>query len=127
MDSLGLTPTALEVINRSGFNSAGLMKKAEQAGDSGRDADIRKVAEDFEAIFIRILLKELRNTIPQSDYFPQSIEQDIYFDMIDKNLADELSKRQALGIAEMVYKEMSGKDEKGLQCDLTISENNRKE
>jgi flagellar protein FlgJ len=127
MDSLGLTPAALEIINRSGFDSAGLIRKAEQAGETGRDADIRKVAEDFEAIFIRLLLRELRDTVPQSDYFPRSVEQDIYFDMIDTNLADELSKRQALGIGEMIYKEMSGKNEKGLQYDLTISENNRKE
>ena len=60
----------------------------------------RAVAEDFEAIFLGILLKGLRATVPQSE--DPSHAGQIYRDLFDEQLAVDLAKKGGIGLAAIV-------------------------
>ncbi|MBC7332728.1 MAG: rod-binding protein [Synergistetes bacterium] len=78
-------------------------------GPSSLPSDERealKVAcREFEAIFVHMLLREMRKTIPQSNLIPESRAMEIYKDMFDLALSKEIAKRELFGIARMLYKE----------------------
>ena len=61
---------------------------------------VKAVAEDFEAIFLGILLKGLRATVPQSEE-PSHMHQ-MYRDLFDEQLAVDLAKKGGIGLAGIV-------------------------
>jgi len=67
---------------------------------------LEKAAEGFEAIFIRQLLKTMRSTLSGGGIFGEGSVGEIYGDMMDNTLADILAKRDALGIADSLYRQL---------------------
>lgn len=71
-----------------------------------RKAELRKTAEQFEAIFIRQFMKTLRSTLPGDGLFGDGAAGEIYSDMMDNAVSEAVSKRGAFGIADMVYQRL---------------------
>ena len=63
-------------------------------------AQARAVAEDFEAIFLGILLKGLRATVPLSE--DPSHASQMYRDLFDEQMAVDLARKGGIGLADMV-------------------------
>ncbi len=61
----------------------------------------KDVATEFEATFLRILLKEMRNTIPDSGLF-SSFSEKMYTDMFDMTVADTLASSDKLGLSDYI-------------------------
>lgn len=72
-----------------------------------RKIQLKKVCREFEAIFTQMLLKEMRNTIPENSFFGKSNASKIYQSMYDEALAQEISSRGSLGLAEQIYQNLS--------------------
>jgi len=81
-------------------------QNSENKKDEARDAELRKAAEGFEAIFIRQFLKSLRATLPGGGLFGTGAEGEIYADMMDNAIAETASKRGAFGIADIIYRQL---------------------
>jgi soluble lytic murein transglycosylase-like protein len=62
-----------------------------------------KAACDFEAIFVRQLLKEMATAKDPLMGEDSEVAQDIYQDMYHTQLADAISKNSGLGMARMLY------------------------
>jgi flagellar protein FlgJ len=76
---------------------------------TGRNSDaarLKKATEDFEAIFIQSMFKSMRKTIPESGFIEKSAGHDIYRDMMDAEIAKEISRRQSMGLAAQMYRQM---------------------
>ena len=66
-----------------------------------RAGSVDKVAQQFEGMFLHMMLKEMRKTVPDSEFFDTpSIK--LYQDMQDQQLAMELAKDSPLGIANVL-------------------------
>lgn len=70
------------------------------------DAQIRKVAKDFEAIFMRMLFKEMRNTVQKSDIWGNSPSMNLFESMSDDQLSKAIASAGGIGIGNMVYQRM---------------------
>ncbi|MCE5299880.1 MAG: rod-binding protein [Spirochaetia bacterium] len=70
-------------------------------------AQIKKVSRDFESIFLGYLLKQMKATVPEDPLFGQSIAKDIFTDMRDEAISKELAKAGGIGLAAMLYKQLS--------------------
>jgi Rod binding domain-containing protein len=70
-----------------------------------RKVKLRKAAEGFEAIFIRHILRIMRSSIQDGGMFGKGAAGEIYGDMMDNILAENMSKRSALGLADMLYRQ----------------------
>ena len=85
---------------------------------AGRKAELRKAAEDFEAIFIRQMLRVMRSSIPGGGMFGGGTVGEIYGDMMDNSLGDVLSQRGVLGITDMLYRQLVTQlDQQGNETD----------
>ncbi len=63
--------------------------------------NIDDVAKKFEAMFLKMILKEFRKTIPKG-LFNSSFSSKIYIDMFDMSIAEKLSEKDALGLQEYI-------------------------
>ncbi len=68
-----------------------------------REKDIQ-AAQDMESFFIHFLLKEMRKTVPKSDLFGKSQAEEMYIDMFDQQIAQNIAVAGGLGLAEFINK-----------------------
>jgi peptidoglycan hydrolase FlgJ len=68
-------------------------------------AAIRKVAQQFESMFTRMMLKSMRDASGKDPMFG-SDQADMYQGMADDQLAVQLSKGKGLGLADMLIKQL---------------------
>jgi peptidoglycan hydrolase FlgJ len=71
-------------------------------------ASLKKATQLFESYFFDEMLKEMRKTIPEDTLLGDSDhQQEIFQDMSDQAVADNVSKSGSFGLAAMMYKELS--------------------
>ncbi|SDH13689.1 Rod binding protein [Vibrio xiamenensis] len=78
---------------------------------SDSDAALRQVAEQFEALFVQQMLKQMRTATEQlgSDDNPLSNNSNSMFQsMLDNQLASSVSQQSSFGLADMLYQQLSG-------------------
>ena len=68
-------------------------------------AEMQKVAKQFEAIFLRMMLKEMKATVEKNPLFGNSRAMEMFESMKDDNLADRLSE-QGIGLGNLVYRQL---------------------
>jgi flagellar protein FlgJ len=67
---------------------------------------LEKVSKDFESIFIGYLLKSMRDTVPKSEFFGHSREQEIFGSMRDEEMAKGMSRAGGIGIAKIMVDQL---------------------
>ncbi|WP_339067729.1 flagellar assembly peptidoglycan hydrolase FlgJ [Teredinibacter turnerae] len=80
-----------------------------------KDEALRKVAEQFESMFLNMMLKSMRdaNAVFEKDSMFNSSESNFYRDMYDQQLSLTLSQRNGgIGIADTLYRQMARRYEK---------------
>lgn len=75
-----------------------------------RDKELKKVCQDFEAVFIGQLLKNMRKTAVKADLFGSQKEEEMFRDMMDDEIAKTASRTNSIGIAEMLYNQLRGEN-----------------
>jgi flagellar protein FlgJ len=81
-----------------------LQRRIEGAVDSKKDKELMDVCRDFESIFIHMMLKEMRKTIPDSGFVEKSTASKIFEDMFDEEISQEISnKGEGIGLAKVLY------------------------
>ncbi len=84
------------------------LKRDAAAGDRSPQT-LRAVAQQFEGVFARMLIKSMRET-SFGDGLMDSEQSDFYRDMFDQQLSVELAKGRGLGLADMLMRQLSGID-----------------
>jgi len=64
--------------------------------------DVEEVSKEFEAMFVRMILKEFRKTIPNG-LFNTSFSSKMYWDMFDMQMAEIISSGQ-IGLKAYIQK-----------------------
>ncbi|MGM0526728.1 MAG: flagellar assembly peptidoglycan hydrolase FlgJ [Pseudomonadota bacterium] len=84
-----------------------------QAFGENKEAALREAAEQFEAIFLNMVLGSMRkaNDVFAKDNPLNSRYTQMYRDMHDQQLTSELSSQGSLGLADMMVKQLSGQAE----------------
>lgn len=73
------------------------------------DKRLMDVCVQMESIFVARMLKEMRNTIHKSELINGGFAEEIFEDMLYDEYALVLSKNTNLGLAKMLYEELSKK------------------
>lgn len=72
------------------------------------DGKLLTACQEFEAIFINQMLTAMRNTVPKSGLLKQGIAHNIYEDMLYQQYAGKIAKSANLGLARVLYNQLSG-------------------
>lgn len=107
MDLTSANKSQLEMSrNYHDMGSVNKLREAAQSGDSGA---LEEAAKQFEAIFVQMMLKSMRqaqDALADKDS-PFSTEQvKFYREMHDKQLATDLSTNGSIGLAEVIMQQM---------------------
>ncbi len=92
-------------VPRSSLDFHGLGELKARAQSREKQATIQ-TAQQFEAMFIQMMLKSMRDAVPKSDLL-KSKAMDTFESMYDREIAVALSKKGGLGLADMVIKHLS--------------------
>ena len=89
--------------------------------DARADADgaFAKVAEEFEALFIQMMLKAARDATPEGGLFDSS-ELKLYQEMMDSQVALEMAEQGGLGFAPLLRQQLLGGDPDELPRELML-------
>ena len=68
---------------------------------------LREACVDFESLFIKQMLDSMRKTVSRSDLVERGMAEDIFEDMLYQEYAKAMAKTANLGIADMMYKQLS--------------------
>ena len=80
---------------------ADLRRSARQDSDEA----LHEVAAQFEAIFIKMMLKSMRDASLANGLF-DSDQSEMYLDMFDNQIALDLSSKGVFGISEMLIRQL---------------------
>lgn len=70
--------------------------------------DLKKATEQFEGYFLHQLLTEMRKTIPKDTLLNDDGNgKQIFQDMMDQTVSENMSKRGDLGMAKMMYDQLA--------------------
>lgn len=89
---------------KSSIDFAGMGSLRGQAQQNS-DKATRETATQFEALFIHEMLKSMRQTVDKNDLTGSDAE-DTFQEMYDRELSQQLAKRNTLGVADMLVKHL---------------------
>lgn len=70
------------------------------------DGALHEVAQQFESVFITMMMKAMRDTLPKDGLFASS-QMDTYQEMMDQQMALDLSRQDGLGLAAVIERQLS--------------------
>ena len=81
-------------------------KSAAQNQGGHTDAKLQKVAQDFEAMFVNIMLKEMRKTVPKGGLLSDDAGSKIYRELMDTALSEAIAKSKTFGLCQKFYEQL---------------------
>ena len=75
----------------------------------GEKRKLMDACHDMEAIFISKMLKEMRKNVEKGEWLNGGFAQEIFEDMLYDEYSKQMSRNSNMGLAKMLYEEMSKK------------------
>jgi flagellar protein FlgJ len=69
-------------------------------------ARLERVMQDFESLLLEQMLKEMRNTVPQSSLFGKNPGREIFNELLDGEYARAMENRGGIGLANFMLARM---------------------
>jgi flagellar protein FlgJ len=78
-------------------------------GREDKDLALRKVADQFESMFVKMMMKSMRdaNKVFQEDSLMHSPQEDFYQQMYDDQLSVSLTGNQGMGLSDVIYRQLN--------------------
>jgi flagellar protein FlgJ len=81
--------------------------RLQSALDNNNRQELKKVCQEFEAIMLGMMYKQMKATVPKSDLIPGDIGTEMFESMLDEALIEEASRRGSFGLADILYKQLA--------------------
>jgi len=82
-----------------------LGKSVKNTGSDGKKQKLQHVAHEFESMFVNLLFKQMRKTIPNSELIDGGNAEDIFEEMLDSEISKKIAQRGGLGIADALMEQ----------------------
>ena len=100
-----ITGSASQAAESAGDDS--FEKQLQAAVANKDDKALKSACQQFEAIMLNMMYKQMKATVQKSDLMPSDPGTDIFESMLDDSLMDQASKTGSFGLAESLYKQLS--------------------
>ncbi|AKL93749.1 flagellar protein FlgJ [Clostridium aceticum] len=68
---------------------------------------LMEACKEFEAIFLNMMLQQMRKTITEDGFVEKSYGREIYESMQDEEISKEMARGQGIGLAKQLYQQLS--------------------
>jgi flagellar protein FlgJ len=91
------------------FTDLNSLQSINDIGRENKDRALRKVAEQFESMFVKMMMKSMRdaNQVFKEDSLLSSPEEDFYQQMYDDQMSLNLTGKQGMGLADVIYRQLN--------------------
>lgn len=104
------------------YTDVSSLRSLKREAASGSDAALEKTAEQFEALFLQMMLKSMRQATPSEGIF-DSDQSRFYQEMFDQQIAIDLARKRQLGIADLLVRQLGGEQAAGNGPQAAVSLN----
>ena len=88
-------------INSGYYSSTAIKPKID------KQSEMYKISVEFEALFIKEMLKAMRKTVNKSSLINTGLSGEIFEDMLYDEYAKNMAQRAGFGLAETLYRQLS--------------------
>lgn len=74
-----------------------------------RTSELYKQCQEFESIFVNMMLKEMRKTVDKSGLIDGGQAEDIFQDMLYDEYAKDMTKAAGFGLSDQIYLQLNGR------------------
>lgn len=92
--------------NKEENNVDSFKLELEKAMDDQDKDKLKEVCQNFESIFLNMMFKEMRSSIPENDLIPKSMALETFEGMLDEKIADNGAKSNSIGLANSMYSQL---------------------
>ena len=89
------------------FNQVVKIQKPGKGAGQNEPDKLEKACNDFEALFVKYMMEQMRETVPADGLFGQSQAEKIYTGMLDDEMAKSVSHGRGMGLAKAMYEQMA--------------------
>ena len=93
-------------ISPTVYNDLASLERLKAQSKDAPDAALNEAAQQFEALFTSMVLKAMRDTVPEDSLFGGS-SMKTYQEMFDQQLSLDLSRRGGIGLAPLIAKQLA--------------------
>lgn len=93
-------PSASASVQGSGARTAG-------TSSVDKNSELWKSCQDFESIFIKMMLKEMKKTVEKSGLVSGGSAEEIFEDMLYDEYSADMAKTSNFGLSEQLYRQLS--------------------
>ena len=79
--------------------------KENSSAENDRES-FTQLCQDFESIVINSLFQQMRKTIPDEGILERSSDMELYREMLDMEIAREMSRKGGLGLGRQIYEQL---------------------
>lgn len=83
------------------------LKKAQDSKDKQA---LKKAAADLEQIFLSMMFKTMKNSIPKAGLLEESSQRKIFEDMMYEEYAGQMAKAGGIGLCDMILKDFERRE-----------------
>lgn len=98
---------ALPQLQKNRGEDTGFRLKLAAAMSDKDNSRLKEVCQDFEAVFLNMMLQSMRATVPKSDLMGSGHGKEIFESMLDQKLSENMAKAGGTGLADMLYTQLS--------------------
>lgn len=81
-----------------------LLKQAQEEKDQEK---LKEVCRNLESVFVNMMFKQMQSTVQKTGLIDGGYGEEIYNDMLLEKYSEEASKGTGLGLAQVMYKQLS--------------------
>jgi len=78
-----------------------------QKGGTPDEQQLHELCNQFEAILIQNLFKNMRRTVPEGGLVDQGFGKQMFQDLLDQSTALQMSRQQGIGIADTLFRQLA--------------------
>lgn len=78
-----------------------------EASATKQEKALKEACKGFEGMFLSMMYKEMRKTVPENTLFGKSNAEKIFEDMRDTEMMKNIADGGGVGIADMMYRQLS--------------------
>ena len=88
------------------YNDLASLGRLKTQSKEDPSAALHEVAKQFESVFVSMMMKAMRDTLPKDGMFASN-ELESYQEMFDQQLSLDLSSKGGLGLADLISRQMA--------------------
>ena len=116
----------MQIVDPSNYTDQSSLTHLKKGARENSPDAIKQVAKQFESLFVQMMLKSMRDTVPENELFGSNAEK-IYQEMYDKQLSTQISNSRGIGLANVIERQLGGSadenvNEKNIQAYIARAE-----